>query len=299
MTSLSNSITNKSNNIRIAQAGFVVLWSSGFIGSKYGLEHVDAYTLLFLRYAPVAVVLMTISVVLYGDRCISWSRIVELSLIGTLAHALHISTLWAAFTLGATAGSAALIGGLQPIITGGAARRALGQQIKKRQWIGLLIGFLGVLLISLNGIVVGDSVTAYLMLLTSVGCLTVASLHQQKIDTGSTERQLPLTVNMALQCTASAIVLSVPALLLGDAVVIWHSELIVALIWLSFAVSLGGAGMFWYLLKHRPATQVASLTYLTVPVTMIMAYVAFGESLSAVDFTGLGLAAIGVWLAHV
>jgi len=290
---------DNSINIRIAQAGFVVLWSSGFIGSKYGLEYVDAYTLLFLRYAPLAIVLMIVSVVIYGDRCISWSRILELSLIGTLAHALHISTLWAAFTLGATAGSAALIGGLQPILTGVASRRALGQKIKKQQWIGLLIGFLGVLLISLNGIVIGDSVTAYLMLLTSVGCLTVASLHQQKMDIQATECELPLTVNLALQCTASSIVLSVPALLLGDAKVIWHGELIAALSWLSFAVSLGGAGMFWYLLKHRPATQVSSLTYLTVPVTMIMAYVAFGETLSNVDFIGLALAAIGVRLAHV
>ena len=289
-------MTDTPRNILVAQAGFVVLWSSGFIGSKYGLVHVDAYTLLFLRYALVAVVLMAICVVLYGNNGLSWSLIGEVSLIGTLAHALHVSTLWAAFTLGATAGSAALIGGLQPIITGVASRRALGQKIEKRQWTGLFIGFAAVLLISLNGMVIGGSVTAYIMLLVSVACLTVASLHQQKLDTESSGCQLPLTVNLALQCTASSIVLSVPALLVGDQMIIWHIELVAVLLWLSFAVSLGGAGMFWFLLKYRPATQVASLTYLTVPVTMIMGYVAFGESLTCLDLIGLLMAAIGVKL---
>lgn len=296
---MSELVAVKPNNIHVAQVGFVLLWSSGFIGSKFGLEHVDAYTLLFLRYAVMAVVLMTICVVLFGDNAISWSQIGELSLIGTLAHALHVSTLWAAFTLGATAGAAALIGGLQPVITGIVARRALGQTIKKRQWTGLLIGFLGVLIISLNGMVIGGSVMAYLMLFTSVGCLTVASLHQQKRDIQAPECQLPLTINLALQSTASAIVLSVPALLFGDTIVVWHGELVAVLLWLSLAVSLGGAGMFWYLLKYRPALEVASLTYLTVPVTMIMAYVAFGESLTNVDIIGLLLAAVGVKLAHL
>jgi len=71
------------------------------------------------------------------------------------------------------------------------------------------------------------------------------------------------------------------------------------LLWLSLAVSLGGAGMYWYLLKYCPATEVASLTYLTVPATMAMAYLAFGESLTNVDIFGLLLAAVGVKLAHV
>lgn len=293
-------MTDTPKNILIAQVGFVVLWSSGFIGSKYGLEHVDAYTLLFLRYAIVAVALLALCVVLYGNNGISWSLLGEVSLIGTLAHALHISTLLAAFTLGATAGSAALIGGLQPIITGVASRRVLGHTIEIRQWTGLAIGFAAVLLISLNRVVVGGNAVAYLMLLTSVGCLTVASLHQQKLYTEATnERQLPLTVNLALQCTASSIVLSIPALLVGDPINSWRIELVVVLLWLSFAVSLGGAGMFWFLLKHRPATQVASLTYLIVPVTMMMGYFAFGESLTCLDITGLVLAAIGVKLAHV
>ena len=291
-------MTETPSKILIAQAGFVVLWSSGFIGSKYGLVHVDPYTLLFLRYALVAIVLMAICVVLYGNKGISWSLLGEVSLIGTLAHALHVSTLWAAFTLGATAGSAALIGGLQPIITGAASRRALGQKIEKRQWIGLLIGFASVLFISFNGMVIGGNATAYLMLLTSVGCLTVACLHQQKLDIEATNSQLPLTLNLALQCTASSIVLSIPALLVGDSMIVWHVELVAVLLWLSFAVSLGGAGMFWFLLKYRPATQVASLTYLTVPATMIMAYFAFGESLTSLDLIGLVIAAIGVKLAH-
>ena len=80
--------------------------------------------------------------------------------------------------------------------------------------------------------------------------------------------------------------------------VVWDGELVAVVIWLSFAVSLGGAGMYWYLLKYRPATQVASLAYLTVPVTMIMAYLAFGESLTKVDIAGLVMAAIGVKLSH-
>jgi len=165
------------SNVLIAQICFVLLWSSGFIGAKFGLEYVERFTFLFLRYALVAVILMSISVVLYHNRTVPWKYITNISLIGILAHAMYLSTMWYAFLLGATASTAALIGALQPIITGVVSRRALGETVEKRQWTGLTIGFGAVMIIVFNGMILGGNMTAYLLLLTSVGCLTVASLH--------------------------------------------------------------------------------------------------------------------------
>jgi len=288
----------QTSRILFAQAGFVLLWSSGFIGARFGLEHVETFTFLFLRYALVTLVLMSISIVLYHSKKIPWKYVADISLIGILAHAMYLSTMWLAFTLGATAGTAALVGALQPIITGVVARRALGETIESNQWTGLYIGLAAVMIIVFNGMILGGSAIAYLLLLTSVACLTVASLHQRSLETSSSAHNLPLIVNIAIQSTASTLVLGTLAWQLENTPVVWHRDFVFALLWLALIVSLAGFAMYCYLLQHRPATQVASLTYLTVPATMLMSYVAFGESLTGVDVFGFLLAAFGVKLAH-
>jgi len=118
------------------------------------------------------------------------------------------------------------------------------------------------------------------------------------METQSTTQQLPLIVNIAIQSTASTLLLGILAWQFEHTPVVWHRDFVFSLLWLALVVSLAGFATFWYLLQHRPATQVANLTYLTVPVTMLMAYITFGESLTGVDVIGLFLAMIGVKLVN-
>lgn len=282
----------------LAQMCFVILWSSGFIGAKFGLEYVGVFTFLFLRYALLAFILLSIALSWYGTQTISWRYIRQTALIGFLAHALYLSTMSMAFALGATAGTAALIGGLQPVITGLVANRAIGERTASRQWLGLVVGFTAIALIVLNGMAVGGSVTVYALLFTSVGCITMASLHQRWLETQSCSERVPLTVNLAIQCSVSAVALSLPAWMLEGRAVVWNIEFVAVLLWLSIVVSLLGFGALWFLVQRRPATEVASLVYFTVPVTMVLGYFAFSDTLTQMDVLGLILAAVGVKLVH-
>lgn len=279
-----------------AQLLFILFWSSGFIGAKFGLEYAGVFTFMFLRYAILALILLSISLYLYSRRTINWACLSQLAVIGVLAHALYLSLMSMAFTLGATAGNAALIGALQPLLTGVLARYALAEHYNPIQWLGLFIGFCAVLLIVSNGMTVGSPLIANTLLLLSVGCITAASLHQRWLDAISQEKPVPLMLNFTVQCTISAVLLGLLSCFIEGGNAQWSVDFVFVLLWMALAVSLGGFGTMWYLLQRRPATQVTCLTYATVPVTMIMGYLAFGENLDTIDFIGFVLAAVGIRL---
>lgn len=286
------------SKIILAQILFVLLWSSGFVGAKFGLDYTGAFSFLFLRYALLSGILIVFVVATCRMYFGSWLAIRQVAIIGILAHALYLSTMWIAFALGATAGMAALIGGLQPIITGMLASRAFDERIQPHQWLGLIIGFAALLLITGNSVLLGGSAIAYLLLFASVGCITMATLHQRWMDVQSNCQPMPLAVNLAIQCTASTIALWFPAYFLEGFAVTWRSEFVFTLVWLSLVVSLGGYGTMWFLLRRCKAAEVASLSYFTVPVTMGFGYLAFGDTLTFIDVVGLLVAAVGVLLVQ-
>lgn len=268
------------------------------MAAKIGLQYTGAFTFIFLRYVILVLLLSVFILATDRSRSVSWSCIRQCMIIGLLAHALYLSTLWVAFSMGATPGTAALIGGIQPLLTGLFAARALGERIDSRHWLGLALGFGAILLITFNGMTLGGSAIAYALLLIGVACITMATIHQRWLDISDNEEPVPLCVNLTIQCTISAVVMIIPASLLEQFSIEWNPAFIGTLLWLAIGASLGGYGAYWLLLQRCPATQVASLTYITVPVTMLLAYWTFGDVLTRVDIVGLLIASVAVYLTH-
>lgn len=274
---------------------FVVLWSSGFVGAKFGLEHAGTFTILFWRYLLVAGVL-ALAVTLMGK----WQRIAPRDLgrhmtVGALAHAGWLAAVLGAIDLGLSAGLAAFITALQPIMTGALSARMTGESVTRREWAGLVLGLVAVAIVIGDGIALGGSLVAYALPFLAVVSITLASL----LDRGATvdnEDSAPLLLVTFWHCAASFLVLAPLALGIEGLQANWNGELLFAVAWLALVVSLAAYGLMFVLLRLMPAARVASLTYLSPPVTMVMAWLVFAETLTLAGIVGLGIAAAAVAL---
>lgn len=155
---------------------FVVLWSSGFVGAKFGLGHAGTFTILFWRY-----LLVTVIMALFVTLARQWQRIPRSvigrhMLVGALAHAGWLVAVLGAIDLGLSAGLAAFITALQPILTGALSARMTGERVSGKEWAGLGLGLVAVALVIGDGIALGGAVVAHLLPFLAVIAITIASL---------------------------------------------------------------------------------------------------------------------------
>ncbi|MDP3526104.1 MAG: DMT family transporter [Hoeflea sp.] len=274
---------------------FVLLWSSGFIGAKAGLDHAGTFTILFWRYLLVAAVLAALVTLAGQWRRIPISELKRHAAVGALAHAGWLAAVLGAIDLGLSAGLAAFITALQPILTGAFSARLTGEPVARREWAGLLLGLIAVAVVIGDSVSLGGSLLAHILPFLAVMAITAASL----IDRGAnlrTDAPTPLLLVTFWHCVASLIVLAPFAIGLEGLQAEWTGGLIFAIVWLALVVSLAAYGLMFLLLRRLSAPRVASLTYLSPPVTMVMAWLVFGETLTLAGVAGLTIAAVAVWL---
>lgn len=277
---------------------FVLLWNSGFIGAEYGLDFSGPLTLLFWRYLALSGLLLAWMLWrahrLWPGAQAAW----QAGWTGALAHAG-----WLGFALGAIAtdvpaGIVELIVATQPLLTGALSGPVTGEGTSARQWCGLLIGFVGVAIAVTARLRADDAAPlwGYLLPLGSVAAITVASLAQRLRATAGAA--LPMDTLLLYQSFASAAVLLPLALLLEGLVTTWTPLYIAALAWVTIPVSLGAYALMWMLIARTDATRVASLFYFGPPVTMLMAWLAFGDVLKISDLVALVVTAAGIVLVQ-
>ena len=291
-----------SNNKTLALAlGFILLWNSGFIGAEYGLPFTGPFTLIFWRY--LALTLLIVGYLLIRNRLIwvGW-RIAGLNmLIGVLAHGVWLTCVLFALDNQVPAGIVALVVALQPLATGAFSGVVTGERTNVYQWAGLILGFLGVFATVVYRIDFNSyqSVFGYLIPLGSVLGITVASLIQRRIDLNNENEKLPLAQTLFYQSLATTLALALPAIFVEQLYTEWEPVFIYTMIWLILAVSLGAYALMWLLIDRIEATKVASLFYLGPPVTMLMAWLAFGDIVRMMDIIGLGIVLVGVVLTQL
>ena len=278
---------------------FVVLWSSGFIGAKYGLPYAGPFTLLLIRYVIVAGLL----------GCWLWTRdefrfpsrlaIARAAIIGVLAHAIWLSAALGGIALGVSPWIVALITALQPMLTSVLSGPVLGESISPVQWSGTGVGLVGVVLVVITKLegAGGGSPWGYLLPFIAAASMTVATLYQRHLNSNQVER-LPVIPSLFVQAVASAIFLCPLAVLIEGVSVQWTGQFIFALAWLVIMLSIGSYGLMLKLLEHRTAARVASLMYLTPPTTLVLGSLLFGDSITWIDALGLVIAAVGVALVY-
>ena len=277
---------------RAAPAIFVVLWSTGFIATKYVLRNAEPLTYLAIRMAMV-VALMAVVVAIARPRWPGRSGIGHSVVAGLLVHGFCLGGTAIAIAHSIPAGLSALIPGLQPILTSTLANRWLGERVAPLQWTGLLLGLAGVVLILHDRPMSGEAGWGWVATGVSLISITLGMLYQRRYC-GSIDWRFGNLV----QYIAVAIFFTAGAALFEANVVHWTSEFVLSLMWLVVVLSIGSIGLLYWLIRRSAATSVASLFYLVPAVTAVMAFVLFGERLDAIAIAGMIACAAAVFLVN-
>ena len=220
------------------------------------------------------------------------------AIVGILAHAAWPAAVLGAIDLGVSAGLAALITALQPVMTGARSSSFTGEKVSVKQWFGLVLGLLAVIVVVSDKIALGGTLIAYLLPFLAVAAISVASLIDRQTGIGEGNAP-PVVLTTFIHCAASLLVLSPLAYVLEGFEATFGGDLVFAVLWVAIVVSLAAYGLMFVLLRKMPAANVASLTYLSPPVTMLIALLVFVEALSVVGLLGLAIAALAVWLTRL
>lgn len=281
--------------------GFVFLWNSGFIGAEYGLPYTGPFTLLFWRYLALTFIIFLYLLLTSRFRRLRKSTIGLNMIVGILAHGVWLGCVLIALDHNVPAGIVALVVALQPLATGAFSGIVVGEKTPLSSWLGLVIGFAGVAITVLSRINFSDpkSVFGYLIPLGSVIAITAASLIQRRMQVTDTSHRLPVDLSLFYQSLGTVLVFALPAIFVEKLQTEWNSVFIYSMIWLTLVVSLGAYALMWLLIEQINATRVASLFYLGPPLTMLMAWIAFGDTLLITDVIGLLVVFAGVLLTQV
>lgn len=271
---------------------FVLIWSTGFIVAKFGLPYAPTLTFLVLRYLCVLALLVPALLLIRAP----WptGKALHIAVAGVLVHAGYLSGVWMSIKLGMPAGLAALIVGLQPLLTGIAVSR-MGESLRWRQWLGLVLGLAGVALVVSNKLTAsGASVLNVGLCVFALLAITSGTLYQKRFCPS-----FDLRSGAVIQFSASLLVTLPFAIVLEGltpdfGTVQWTPHFIGALAWSVLALSIGAIFLLFALIRKNAATQVSSLMYLTPPVTALIAWWLFGETFSLAGAFGMLLAVTGV-----
>lgn len=280
--------------------GFILMWNSGFIGAEYALPYTKPLTLLFWRYWFLALVLLVYLVLRRRLRWPGTKAALIASGVGILAHGTWLGCVFYSLQYGVPAGVVALVVALQPMATGTFSGLVVGERTPLIRWAGLLVGLGGVLVAVLARTEFSDagSVFAYFIPFGSVVAITAASLIQRRLGVQGHAFRLPIDLGLFYQSLGTALAVSIPALLFEGLATEWTPVFISAMLWLVLGVSLIAYAFMWLLIERIDATRVASLFYFGPPVTMLMAWAAFGDRLLITDVAGLVIIIAGVILAQ-
>src|SRR6202045_4758503 len=278
---------------RAAPAIFVVLWSTGFIGTKYVLHNAEPLTYLAIRMAVVVGLMAAIVAVArppWPDR----SGVAHSIVAGLLVHGFYLGGTAVAMAHSIPAGLSALIPGLQPILTSTLANRWLGERVMPLQWGGLLLGLAGVVLILHDRPMSGEAGWGWLASGVSLVSITLGTLYQRRYC-----GRIDWRAGNLVQYIAVTIFFAAGAWLFEtNNVVRWTGEVVAGLAWLAVVQSIGSIGLLYWLIRRSAATSVASLFYLVPAVTAVMAYILFGERLDTIAIAGMIACAAAVFLVN-
>jgi len=277
--------------IRAMPLVFVLIWSTGFIVARYGMPLAPPMTFLALRY--------TFSILCFLPWImlarVAWPRTraqwLHLSITGVLMHGGYLGGVWIAVKAGMGSGLVALIVGLQPVLTA-FWLSSTGGHVTRRQWLGLTLGFAGLVLVVSRKFGAGGEADVFNLSFAIFALLsiTAGTLYQKRFVKPCDVRSANTVQLMA------ALAVTLPFALFETEAIQWTSEFIAAMAWSVLALTIGGSSLLYILIQRGAATAVTSLLYLVPPTTALMAWVLFSEPITVVTILGTALTAFGVSL---
>ena len=277
--------------LRAAPFLFIVSWASGFPITRLGLEYAEPFTILWIRSALVAVPVGAYVLVMR----VPWPSIREIAhiaFVGVTLQSLYLGSMFMAIDGHVSQGVAALIAGMQPLLTAAVVGITLGEKVSRIQWVGFTLGFAGLFIVLSErmGIGAGTAAGFFFSGLTPI-FITTASLYQKKFCANS-----DLRIVMVVQQIAAGICNFCIAMAIGTGEITWSAELIFVWIWLVVILTFGANNLYFLMLRHGAASRVSSLFYLTPPTAVLMGWISYGESMGLVALGGFSVAIAGVFL---
>jgi len=273
---------------------FVLLWSTGFIGAKLGLPYAEPMTFLVLRFAIVTVLLAVFAGLTRAPWPRDFKQAAHIAIAGLLLHGVYLGGVFASIFHGVPAGISALIVGIQPLLVAAAAGPVLGERVTAKQWLGLVLGLSGVILVVWTKLDLGiGTAWGYALSVIALFGITIGTLYQKKYCP-----YIDLRSGTAIQFAATTVMLVPFALLYETRQIVWSGEFLFALGWLCIVLSLGAITLLFILIKRGAASTVSSLFFLVPPCTALVAFFLFGETLSLLALVGMGVTMLGVALVN-
>jgi drug/metabolite transporter (DMT)-like permease len=283
--------------VRAMPAVFVLIWSTGFIVARYGMPHAPPMKFLAVRYVCSVAAFLVWALLARASWPRGRAQFLHLAVTGILMHGGYLGGVWAAVKAGMGAGLAALLVGLQPVLTA-VWISARGGEVHARQWAGLGLGLAGLVLVVWQKLGLGEvSPLNFVYAGIALLSITAGTLYQKRFVAPCDVR----TANLVQ--LAAAFVLTLPLALLETEGMRWlladgspNGQLAGALAWSVLGLTLGGSSLLYLLIQRGAATSVTSLMYLVPPCTAVMAWLLFGEAITGLIVAGMALTAVGVSL---
>ncbi len=275
----------------LLEAALVVSWSAGFLGIRFASDHAPIFLILLWRSLLSGVLLLPFALAV-GPR-LRWRDVPPQMLFGTLAMAVYLAGFALAIGQGVPTGLVALIADLLPLAVALLSWPMLGQALTGGQWLGTLVGLAGVLVVSGWSVSVGD-VAPWAYGLPVVGTLSfaLATLLQKRSAAG----RLPVHQSLCLQCLTAAALFAAAAWAEGGVAPVMEAGFVGGILWLVFVATFGSWSLYYLALRRSSPARVTAVLYLSPPVTMIWAWIMFGEPLSWAMAGGLAVSLGGIVL---
>jgi drug/metabolite transporter (DMT)-like permease len=272
---------------------FVALWSTGFVVARYSTNNAGPLSFLTVRMLIAAALLYLIAKVVKAPKLSrgSWSTS---AIVGTCMHAIYLGGVFIAIKQGLPSGLSALIAGLHPVVTSVAGRIILKERLRRSQWVGVSLGISGVLVVVVDKVRDGlGDVTrpALIAMVISVIGMSTGTLVQR-----ARGKEMPLVTGTAAQYVSAGAVLLVASSLFEEWEFHINTELVLALLWSVFVLSIAAVMLMMLLISRHSAARVSSLFFLTPALSAIESAILFGERLSPLALVALVVALTGVWL---
>ena len=271
---------------------FIILWSSAFVTTKPIIDNSDPFAALAFRFFVVAIGFFIFSIYTKQKILTNTTNFLQSFFSGILFHGVYLGGVFYSVSIGMPTGIAALIVTLQPILTNALAGKFLGEKVTFKQWVGVILGFIGAALVL--GFDIGLSLPVFGVIASFVALLaiTTSTLWQKKIS-----NDLPLSVSNMYQAIGGCSLHIIIILIFSEPYINFTSTFLIAMSHQIFLVSFGAFTILMYLIKNNSASKTVSIFFLIPPTTAIMAWLFLNEKLNNLDLIGFAVATLGVYIA--
>ena len=271
---------------------FVFFWSSAFISGQFIVQSASPFAALSFRFLIVSICFLLFSFYFREKILVNLNLIIQAAVTGILFHGFYLGGVFFSYSIGLSATLSALIVGLQPILTNIFSGPILKERVTLVQWLGIILGFIGTVLVI--GYDIGKTIPIYGILASIVALLgaTTATIWQKKFT-----NKITLSVNNFYQAIAAALFLILISYLFEIPFINFDNKFILSMGWQIIMVSFGAYAILMYLIKTGTASKTSNLFFLIPPTTAVMAYFILDEKLLAIDIIGLIICTFGVYIA--